>query len=499
MLLLVTVPAVVALVASWLPSALLFGISVVALGAAAAIALTTLTWMSSGPGYRALSEDHRWEFVHPDGSLVTHRKRMDVRFLHDVMAVTDVISGKDAQLSRYTCEPGRVVDRFGTGDQTWVLVSLGDVRHRGDRATLTFSRVLRDAFVGRDEFVDVSPTVRARALSLELVFPADRPPVEVLLVKRRRGGEHSQPLPLDEIAGRIVVRHTIGRPRNGTSYRIAWRWESVETFISHSPATRDLAAEVALRLRDKGLIVRTTDDDERERLEAMRDARAIVVILDEADTTDRQRGEWSAALDAAWERNARSVIVVLAGSIHAPPAALDGLPQIAVPAEGDARMAALDRLVQELWTPDRLERRKPWLPELPPVPALSAAVVDREDLEERRRRVDDAIACSEPGAPDPDTGQLVYDLGLALKRSGDIEGAQTMFERTIEIITAAVGPRDSTVLDATYNLGVVLQQRGNQREARERLQEAVRLGEASLGPDHPRVNVYRSTLEGLES
>lgn len=492
LLALIVVPSVVAVLARGVPRTPLLVASAIALALAAWLVLELLLRTTSGPGYDVTRVEHRWDFVHPDGSLVIHRRRMRLRFVRSVISVTDVVSDPLDQVSPYVCRPGRVVDRFPVGGETWVLVSLGELRRRGQEETLEFSHSLRDAFRGNHGTVQAMVPEGTRRLVLELVFPRDRGPEKVSC---RFGKGAPQPPEVDELDGRRILRWDFERVRAGASCAVQWSWNPAEAYVSFPPELEFVASELTHRLTARSMSVRTSEQAEAG-VTTGPETKAFLLLVDGTKPSERQRAEWSAALQAAWSGAERAVVVVLMG-VKEPPPILDSLPRCVLAFDADERRAQLDQLLDWLWEPAELraaERRRERPTEkshaLPVDALVKDRVADREALEV-------ALVAALPEPPNPDRARLAYDLGLVLRAADELQNARTMFLRAIADAEASVGPGDPTVPDATYNLGVVLEQMGERREAKAQLKRAVSLGEQSLGFDHPKVRVYRSTLAEL--
>src|SRR5437763_9107440 len=82
------------------------------LAVTASMFYTRLLRSSRSRGYEVLAHEHEFDLVRPDGSLVVHRKKLLVRYLNDVISIVDFAWGEGDLFAEYSCDPGRVVDRF---------------------------------------------------------------------------------------------------------------------------------------------------------------------------------------------------------------------------------------------------------------------------------------------------------------------------------------------------------------------------------------------------
>jgi TIR domain/Tetratricopeptide repeat len=486
------------------------------LGGVALISFDRLLKDSGSRGYEIVEQDHEWDLVRPDGSLVLHRKRLRVRYLNQAISVVDFAWGDGNLFAEYSCEPGRVVDQFVTDDRKlWVLISLGDVRRRGDEEVLTFRRAITDGFTNPKEWIEAD-SLEGKHVSLKVVFPKGRPPEHVEVTRDRpsplgpRGRtqrEHFSPAALSDVSQRKVLEVQETSSRRDRKLRIGWAWAPVGVFISHSAADAELAQALAAHLRAHGLTAQTsTEGDPQGFRRGVADASAIIIVAGHEPASDFLRSEWSAALDEAWSPEPQPVSVLLAPGAH-PPASLGALPVFALEHDLESWPATFERLRRVIWQPEGLLREADIRPDRTPkrVPPneliLSTGDAEhpsrslREELAQRRERLEAELHQAQLAEDADATRRSAYALGITLRHLGEPERAREMLGLAIDLTEKEFGSSHPMVADGNYNLA--LASMGRARDAVKLLERAIELGESSLGPDNPKVRAYKSALERI--
>lgn len=177
--------------------------------------------------YEVLEHAVKLELLDKQGEKAHYRKRQHVRFLQDnVMAFYDTVWGDGEIFVDYQCSPGVAVDRFREGHRYKVLISLREMKQRGDQETFYISRTIYDGFVADEESLQTDIDHQTRSVKVSLVFPSSRIPRKVLLTETRRkqtsalGDDHLHELP----DGRYEVSWNKTNPRLHESYILKWIW-----------------------------------------------------------------------------------------------------------------------------------------------------------------------------------------------------------------------------------------------------------------------------------
>lgn len=487
----------------------------IVLGLTAFLTYGRLLKGANSRGYEIIEQDHEWDLARPDGSLAIHRKKLRLRYLNQAMSVVDFAWGDGNLFEEYSCDPGRVVDRFTADGQLWVLISLGGLRQPGQEETLTFQRAISDGFLGMSEWIEAD-LLEAKRVSLKVVFPQGRSPESVEVVRRGhtllgRPIERLEALPpseLEEVAERQVLSIESRSSASSRTLKIRWTWPAISVFLSHPRGDAALAEQFASYLRDQSLTVHMTPKDREERLVpgTTSDTAATVLIVGQEPISDRIRSEWSAALESVWDPQPRPVVALLAPAAEMP-APLLPLPAFRLSANRDEWPETFERLRKALWVPERLvldadikpdrqRDRKPIRETLEEArQGAERSKAFEHDLVERRRHLEEELSLAEAEGDVEKVRQTAYSLGITLSHLGEPAKAGEMIHHAIELTEREFGSAHPMVADGTYNLALASASMGDTEVAVEMLGRAVELGESALGPEHPKVRVYRSALE----
>jgi tetratricopeptide (TPR) repeat protein len=95
---------------------------------------------------------------------------------------------------------------------------------------------------------------------------------------------------------------------------------------------------------------------------------------------------------------------------------------------------------------------------------------------------------------------MATNLAVALRQSGDLDGAEQAYDRALAVLTAALGPGHPDLGPVLSNSAALLFFRGRYRDALVRYRDALAIGEAALPPKHPQLghahnNIGETLLE----
>jgi hypothetical protein len=177
--------------------------------------------------YEVLSHESILEFHDPKGIRATYRKRQKVRYLQDnIIAYQDQAWGDGEILQRYRCSPGKAVDRYRLGHKTHILISLREVKNKGDEDEFNIQRGIRNGFLRSEEQWETEISHPTDHLKIRLLFPKDRYPRRVVVLESDR--QRSQVLPTSGIRilpdDRCQVTWEQANPRLHERYILKWAW-----------------------------------------------------------------------------------------------------------------------------------------------------------------------------------------------------------------------------------------------------------------------------------
>lgn len=186
-----------------------------------------LRGMANEGMYEVLDYETVLEIHDPEGKKATIKKRQKVCYLQDyIIAYQDQAWGDGEILIDYKCSPGTPVDKYRLGHKTYVLISLRDVKHRGDIDDFNIEWGIRNGFLRNSEQWSTNIRRKIRKLRVVIIFPKDRPPLICSLLesntqrKKELGKEARKKLP----DGRWQITWEMDNPKLYETYLLTWNW-----------------------------------------------------------------------------------------------------------------------------------------------------------------------------------------------------------------------------------------------------------------------------------
>ena len=161
------------------------------------------------------------------GEHATFKKHEKVCYLQDnVIAYQDQAWGDGSILKDYRCKPGFPVDRYRCGYKTHILISLREVKSRGDIDDFNIEWRMDKGFTSKTGFWATEISHSTQQMSVTLVFPKDRPPITLL--SKERNSQKSilidANLKMQLPDGRWSITWKKERPRQYEQYILQWEW-----------------------------------------------------------------------------------------------------------------------------------------------------------------------------------------------------------------------------------------------------------------------------------
>jgi hypothetical protein len=177
--------------------------------------------------YEVLEYESILELKDIRGKRAFFRKREKVRYLQDnIIAYQDQAWGDGQILQNYRCSPGVPVDVYRPGRKTYILVSLREVKNQGEIDEFNIEWGINNGFLRSKERWETEIRHRMRLLKLQVLFPKERPPINVSLIEDTR----QRTLTLDEEDntklpdGRWLISWEMQRPKLHETYILNWEW-----------------------------------------------------------------------------------------------------------------------------------------------------------------------------------------------------------------------------------------------------------------------------------
>lgn len=177
--------------------------------------------------YEVLDYRSSLRILDVSGKTAQYIKEKKVRYLQDdVIAYQDHAWGDGKILLNYQCSPGKAVDKYRSGYKTNILISLREIKNRGDVDKFHIQWDMKNSFLKKEESWSTLITQRTKKITIEVTFPIRRKPYHVILEESNR--RRTQYLSKDSFHhysdGRIKVSYTIKHPRLYEHYVLRWNW-----------------------------------------------------------------------------------------------------------------------------------------------------------------------------------------------------------------------------------------------------------------------------------
>jgi hypothetical protein len=177
--------------------------------------------------YEVLEYESTLELLDKQGKKAILQKRKKVRYLqNNIIAYQDYGWGDGEQFQSYKAKPGIKVDQYKVGYKTYILLSLREVKNRGDVDEFHIQWKIGKGFLKKDGFWETDVSSRTHQMKVRVIFPEARPPHNVRLVENNRqkttplNGSAKKQLP----DGRWQVTWETLKPRLYEHYILRWDW-----------------------------------------------------------------------------------------------------------------------------------------------------------------------------------------------------------------------------------------------------------------------------------
>lgn len=177
--------------------------------------------------YEVLEQECTLELLDRGGKKARFTKRKKVRYLqNETIAHQDYGWADGKYFLNYQVSPGVAVDRYKAGYKHYVLISLREIKNRGDVDEFHIQWQLQNAFLKPDGFWQTDIPTITKYLKINILFPASRPPESVRLVENNI--RRASILNSDSIKklqdGRWKVTWETTKPRLYEQYVLRWDW-----------------------------------------------------------------------------------------------------------------------------------------------------------------------------------------------------------------------------------------------------------------------------------
>ena len=180
------------------------------------------------PGmYEVLNYESTIEILDPKGKQAIFSKVEELKILQDnVIAIQDQAWGDGKILLDYQCTPGVPVDFYRSGHKTYILISLRDVKQKGDQTNFQVQWKIKNGFLKPMGYWATDVNHYTQNIKISIIFPEKNPPLKLILVEsnRQRTRELSREVLTQLPDNRWQVVWEKCNPRLHEHYILKWEW-----------------------------------------------------------------------------------------------------------------------------------------------------------------------------------------------------------------------------------------------------------------------------------
>lgn len=204
--------------------------------APSSIELVADIWKVTKKLWRGLSNEGMYEVLEyraiceikdKYGKAANFKKQQKVRYLQDnIISYQDQVWGEGENLLNYQSAPGVKADEYRLGQKTFILISLREMKQKGEVDEFNIEWDMKDSFLKPNEYWETEISHRTKKVVVDVIFPKNRLPQRATVTEstRRRtqvlGPESFKNLP----DGRLRVRWESSKPRLYERYILKWDW-----------------------------------------------------------------------------------------------------------------------------------------------------------------------------------------------------------------------------------------------------------------------------------
>ena len=177
--------------------------------------------------YEVLEHATTINLLDPRGDVALIERHQTLRILQDhVAAITDRAWGDGEALAEYRCSPGVPVDCYTDGARHALLISLREIKNRGDVVKMVIHRKMLKSFIRPREWWETEVAHKTRRIQVNIVFPRERRCQGATVTQRSTsktialGPQHFQSL----VDGRHKLTWTVSKPKLRDLYLLKWSW-----------------------------------------------------------------------------------------------------------------------------------------------------------------------------------------------------------------------------------------------------------------------------------
>ena len=171
--------------------------------------------------------DSTLEILDDKGKRARFSKRKTVKYLQDNnVAYQDCAWGDGKILLNYQCNPGKAVDKYRSGYKTIILLSLHEIKNRGDLDDFQIKWDIKNGFQKTEEFWETNISQKTKRFCVSVIFPKNRRPLRIRVEESNSRKNHILDKENFSILhdGRMKVTWEKKNPRLYENYIVKWKW-----------------------------------------------------------------------------------------------------------------------------------------------------------------------------------------------------------------------------------------------------------------------------------
>lgn len=177
--------------------------------------------------YEVINYDAALEIKDKKGERAEVNKYESIRYLQDnIFAFQDQAWGDGKILVNYRSSIGKPVDIYRLGNKHLILISLRQIKNRGDVDEFRFSWNIRQGFLKNSGFWATEISHPTERITIRVVFPKTRPPQKAFIIEKNNqrsiplGREYFLALP----NGHSEITWSCNKPTLYEQYILNWEW-----------------------------------------------------------------------------------------------------------------------------------------------------------------------------------------------------------------------------------------------------------------------------------
>jgi len=177
--------------------------------------------------YEVIDYELVLELKDQKGKSAVLKKHEKVQYLQDnIVAYQDQAWGDGKILEDYKCTPGVPVDCYHLDHNTYILISLREVKNKGDKDNFNIQWKIKNGFLLKNGFWGTEINHRTRRIGINIYFPKNRPPLKASIVEHNQQKTHAlQESEINQLPdGRWLVAWEKYKPKLYESYILKWEW-----------------------------------------------------------------------------------------------------------------------------------------------------------------------------------------------------------------------------------------------------------------------------------